>query len=82
MVTGWCKVNGSWYYMNASGRMLTGWQTITYNGVDQRFYFSASGKMLTGWQTIDDGAQFYFDSAGIMLKGLQKLDKGDVKGKW
>ena len=28
MATGWVNVGGSWYYLNASGVMLTGTQVI------------------------------------------------------
>ncbi|CTF58525.1 choline-binding protein, partial [Streptococcus pneumoniae] len=37
MATGWAKVNGSWYYLNANGAMATGW--LQYN--DSWYYLNA-----------------------------------------
>ena len=28
MVTGWAEINGSWFYMDENGAMVTGIQTI------------------------------------------------------
>ncbi|EHK2405038.1 hypothetical protein ACRTAL_003357, partial [Clostridium perfringens] len=28
MVTGWKELGGIWYYLNESGAMVKGWQTI------------------------------------------------------
>lgn len=65
----WEKINGEWYYFDASGWMLTGWQII--NGA--WYYMDASGKMLTGWQSIG-GAWYYMNTSGRMLTGWQSID--------
>ncbi|MDR0837872.1 MAG: hypothetical protein LBM94_06725 [Propionibacteriaceae bacterium] len=79
---GWTKVSGYWYYYNASGVKLTGWQTLpSRNGTDL-FYLdpatSPSGQMVMGWQKIPRGVGkwYYFDPVdeqGGVLKGWQKL---------
>lgn len=45
LTTGWQKIDGSWYYFNASGAMQTGW--INLGGT--WYYLSGSGAMVTGW---------------------------------
>ncbi len=45
IVTGWQKLDGTWYYLNPSnGIMMTGWQAI--NG--KWYYMNGSGEMQTG----------------------------------
>ena len=46
MKTGWVKVDGSWYYLAASGKMVTGEQTI--DGVKYNFSTESNslGQML------------------------------------
>lgn len=61
MATGWQKIDGSWYYFNASGAMQTGW--INLGGT--WYYLSGSGAMVTGWQKID-GSWYYLDGSGAM----------------
>lgn len=36
---GWKKINDNWYYFNSNGVMLTGWQYLTYNGLNNWYYF-------------------------------------------
>ena len=43
-----------WYYFNANGVMLTGWQQIA----GYWYYMNSLGHMLTGWQQI--GGSWYF----------------------
>ena len=45
---GFTEINGSWYYLDGSGNMLTGWQEYD----DNWYYMGSDGKMLTGWQQI------------------------------
>nr|WP_270547664.1 hypothetical protein [Clostridium butyricum] len=53
MKTGWVQA-GSWYYLNASGAMQTGW--VNDNGT--WYYCNASGAMQTGW--LLDGSTCMF----------------------
>ena len=51
----------SWYYLNNSGAMLTGWIQINSGW----FYLSESGAMVIGWQKIGD-YWYYFRESGLM----------------
>lgn len=55
--------DGSWYFANEQGYMMTGWLTDA-NGV--RYYCNESGAMVTGSQTID-GVSYEFDQSGALL---------------
>ncbi len=91
-VTGFAKVDGSWYYLLDGGVMVTEWKQI--DGV--WYYFGGSGKMRTEWQQIGgkwyyfggngamrtewkqiDGSWYYFGGNGIMRNGWQQIN-----GKW
>ena len=54
--------NGSWYYFNEHGYMMTGW--IQWNG--SWYYCQPSGVMVTGENTID-GTIYWFDGSGALL---------------
>ena len=64
---GWQRVGGSWYYYDASGKMLTGWQKINAAW----YYFSASGVMQTGWMK-SGSTWYYFSASGVMQTGWMK----------
>lgn len=66
----WVSKDGGWYYHDADGKALTGWQLI-----DGKWYYlnPPTGRLVYGWQTID-GNKFYFDGNGAMLTGWQKID--------
>ncbi len=78
-VNAWGVINGSWYYFNAQGIMVTGWSLI--NG--QWYYFnpaegSGQGIMVTGWhQDPSYQAWFYFNESGAMVTGWNQIN-----GKW
>ncbi|GAA0077092.1 hypothetical protein UT300005_14700 [Clostridium sp. CTA-5] len=59
MQTGWVNVNGTWYFLNASGAMQTGW--INNNGT--WYYTNASGAMLSN--TTVDGYKLGANGAWI-----------------
>ena len=42
MAKGWANAGGTWYYLDASGRMVTGWVTID----GTRYHFASSGAWL------------------------------------
>ena len=64
----WEDIDGSRYYFDAAGWMVTGWQQI--GGV--WYYMSAGGQMQTGWQRIG-GSWYYLDEEGKMQIGWQKV---------
>ena len=67
----WIKDGGKWYYLDIKGAMVTGWQEITYNGVNSWYYFDTSGAMVTGWQKLSwskGTSWFYFNADGTMVK--------------
>lgn len=63
-VTGWYKVDGTWYYFNPNnGIMQTGWVKVG----SEWFYMSSSGAMQVGW--IKSGGYWYYlaeEDAGIL----------------
>lgn len=77
----WKQVKGIWYFFNAKGYMVTGWNQLDYN---QWFYMNQDGAMATGWvlyhncwyymkangamnssPLVDNGTTYYFDSNGV-----------------
>ena len=74
---GWLRLNGSWYYLDAKGRMLSGWQADQRTGA---WYYMdpQTGIMRTGW--LSDGGQWYYLNTaagsyeGCMLTGWQEID--------
>ena len=52
---------GTWYYLNKSGAMATGW--IQENG--RWYYLNNSGAMKTGWFTVS-GKWYYAYSSGAL----------------
>ncbi|MFS9275938.1 N-acetylmuramoyl-L-alanine amidase family protein, partial [Streptococcus mitis] len=71
--------NGTWYYLNNSGAMATGW--VNYNGT--WYYLNNSGAMATGW--VKDGDQWYYlASSGKMLHNTYTPDGYyvDASGAW
>ena len=80
MATGWCSVNGHWYYLNSAegggqGAMISGWY---FDPVYQSwFYLLPEGSMATGWQLVD-GRWYYLNPSaegtqGAMVTGWQKI---------
>ena len=60
---GWEKINGKYYYFDASGYMLTGWKKA--NGV--WYYLKSDGAMMnSGWLKIK-GQWYYFREDGSMM---------------
>ena len=72
VVTGWQKIDGTWYYFNSNGDKLTGWQKI--KGV--WYYLKSDGAMATGWVKVN-GKWYYLKSNGAMATGWIKTG-----GKW
>ena len=61
-VTGWAKVSGKWYYLNADGIRTTGWQKVDNNW----YYLKSDGVMATGWLKL--GNTWYFLNAGGVMQ--------------
>ena len=51
-------IDGRDYCFNASGYMVTGWQTYTVNGRSNYYYFSSTGPMYKGW--FKQGSKYFF----------------------
>ena len=49
-VTGWAKVEGKWYFMDANGAMQTGWLA----NAGKWYLLGEDGAMLKGWQKVRD----------------------------
>ena len=54
------QVGGSWYYLNSSGSMRTGW--LNLDGA--WYYLGPDGGMFTGTHTIN-GRVYRFDTSGV-----------------
>ena len=67
VLTGWQKIDGSYYLLEGSGALVRGW----YFGGVNTYYLGADGAMATGWQRID-GFWYLFDDDGHRLTGWQK----------
>ncbi|HEU2206494.1 TPA: N-acetylmuramoyl-L-alanine amidase LytA [Streptococcus pneumoniae] len=63
------KINGTWYYFDGSGYMLSDrWKKHTDGNW---YYFDQSGEMATGWKKIAE-KWYYFDVEGAMKTGWVK----------
>lgn len=68
-LTGWQKVNGSWYYLSpVNGAMATGWQAIS----GKWYYLTGFGAMTTGWVEVS-GSWYYMSDSGAMVTGWLHL---------
>lgn len=50
----WVGSGNTWYYVDADGKMVTGYQTTA----GAKYYFAESGLMQTGWFKIN-GEDYY-----------------------
>jgi glucan-binding YG repeat protein len=71
MRTGWIDWNGQWYYCKktspGSGKMLTGWQTLKWDGRKCKFYFDDTGAMFPGGFHLIKGRWYAFDKDGVLI---------------
>lgn len=54
MATGWLKRGDTWYYLDDSGAMVTGWKKID----GKRCYLAESGQLTYGW--LKKGSTWYY----------------------
>ena len=66
--TGWVKIDGRTYYVDAITGRKSGFATID----GRKYYFDSSGAMTTGWQTIN-GYKYYMGGNGQIRKGFQTI---------
>jgi glucan-binding YG repeat protein len=74
MLTGWQRIDGSWYYLGGadSGRMASGWQMV---GAYWYYLGSAnSGRMVTGWQSWNGYWYYLTPVSGHMATGSLTID--------
>lgn len=58
------KLSDGIYYVDANGKRVTGWKTIS----KKKYYFASDGKATKGWKTIS-GKKYYFSSTtGVMFQ--------------
>ena len=63
------KIDGTWYYFDGSGYMLSDkWKK---HSDSKWYYLDPSGAMATGWKKIN-GKWYYFDTEGAMKTGWVK----------
>ena len=62
------KVVTSWYYLEASGAMKTGW--VKDN--NKWYYMNKDGAMQTGW-IIDNNSKYYLGNSGAMVTGTKTI---------
>lgn len=60
---------GTWYYLNADGKMATGWKSL--NGT--WYYLESNGSMHVGWLK-DSGKWYWLDGSGAMATGARTID--------
>nr|DAX54999.1 MAG TPA: hypothetical protein [Caudoviricetes sp.] len=63
------QIDGTWYYFDGSGYMLSDKWKKRPDGT--WYYFDKSGEMATGWKLISN-KWYYFDKDGAMVKGWVK----------
>lgn len=68
----WETKGSKTYYVDESGKKVTGWQTID----DKKYYFASDGTMRTGWLKMKSGKSYYLRSDGSMVTGWAKI-KGE-----
>ena len=68
---GWVEEDGTWYYYDKEGKLLTGRQTI--DGV--QLYFDKNGKQVKGSLVDIDGKTYYFDKDSRAMWTNSTLEK-------
>ena len=63
-LTGWQRLDGTWYYFDGAGIMQTGWQNVNGNW----YYLNSKGAMQTGW-LLKEGKYYFLNTDGTMAYG-------------
>lgn len=85
LVEGWKKIDGLYYYFDATGIMQKDW----HKEGSYKYYLSSKGSMVTGWSLIKD-YWYYFNQSGEMQQGWSKqnniwyylLPGGEMAKEW
>lgn len=68
------KVVTTWYYLESSGAMKTGW--VSDN--NKWYYMNKDGAMQTGW-IIDNNSKYYLEKSGAMVTGTKIIEGKEYK---
>lgn len=68
------KVVTTWYYLETSGAMKTGWVRVN----NKWYYMNKDGAMQTGW-VIDNNSKYYLESSGAMVTGTKNIEGKQYK---
>jgi glucan-binding YG repeat protein len=60
------KLSSGLYYLDSSGKRVTGWQTID----GDRYCFATNGRAFTGWRTINGNRYFFNVLTGAAYRNL------------
>ncbi|WP_294405719.1 cadherin-like beta sandwich domain-containing protein [uncultured Clostridium sp.] len=64
----------TWYYLQSSGAMKTGW--LLDRG--KWYYMNLNGAMQTGW-LIDNNSKYYLNNSGVMVTGTHTIENKEYK---
>lgn len=68
----WFLIDGTWYYFDQAGRMVTGW---CFDPVYQAwFYLDQNGSMAVGWIKLPDGKWYYLNPVSDGRRGAMYAD--------
>lgn len=77
---GFLELDGSVYYLNANGQMLTGWQTVKEGTVSSKYYLDpVSGEAWIGHRQIGKN-WYYFDPADHGKMAVGYIQDADQEG--
>ena len=61
----WILDKNKWYYVDANGYMVTGWQKIK----NKWYYFNKNGSMKTGWLKYNNKWYYFNPKSGAISTG-------------
>ena len=67
---GWCRVEGSLYYADENGAVVSGEQVID----GETYFFQKNGKIYLNETRILDGKLWYFGDHGFTVSGIVEID--------
>lgn len=69
---------GYWSYLNAEGKMQTGWLYDSGNW----YYFYGNGQMATGFINLGEGYYYYLDESNTSSIGIMRTGWKKIGGYW